>query len=160
MSQWKKCFVLSAVILFAAISVMAQQLQKMSRDETAVRQIVQQLQDGWNTHNSKAFAAPFAEDADYVIVNGMQAKGREAIEKGHTDLFTTIYKDSRNNATVKSVRFLRPDVALVHVQWVLEFQAGGETRKASATCTMVMTNDKGKWSIAAFQNTPIQTETR
>ena len=160
MSQLKKCFILAAVILTVALSGKAQTSEKMSRDETAVRQIVQQVQDGWNAHDGKAFAAPFAADADYVIVNGMQINGREAIEKGHIGIFTTIYKDSRNIATIKSVRFLRKDVAVVHIEWNLEFTVGGETRKGHALNTMIMTKDKGKWSIAAFQNTPIQTESR
>ena len=134
--------------------------QNSNKDEDAIRQVVQQVQDGWNAHDGKAFAAPFATDADYVVVNGMRATGREEIEKGHTAIFTTIYKDSRNAATVKSIRFLRPDVAVVHVEWNLEFRAGGETRKGHAMNTMVMTKENGKWSIAAFQNTPIQPQGR
>lgn len=138
----------------------AQTSQNKTADEAAIRQVVKQVEDGWNAHDGKAFAAPFASDADYVVVNGMRVTGREAIEKGHTAIFTTIYKDSRNAATVKSIRFLRPDVAVVHVEWNLEFRAGGETRKGHAMNTMVMTKDGGKWSIAAFQNTPIQAEGR
>jgi uncharacterized protein (TIGR02246 family) len=134
--------------------------QNSNKDEDAIRQVVQQVQDGWNAHDGKAFAAPFATDADYVVVNGMRATGRVEIEKGHTAIFTTIYKDSHNVATVKSIRFLRPDVAVVHVEWNLEFRAGGETRKGHAMNTMVMTKENGKWSIAAFQNTPIQPQGR
>ncbi len=160
MSQLKKCFTLAAVVLALALSGKAQTSQKMSRDETAVRQIVQQVQDGWNAHDGKGFAAQFNADADYVVVNGMHLNGRDAIEKGHTGIFTTIYKDSRNIATIKSVRFLRKDVAVVHVEWNLEFNAGGKTQKGHALNTMIITKDKGKWGIAAFQNTPIQMETR
>lgn len=138
----------------------AQTSQNSNTDEAAIRRVVKQVEDGWNAHDGKAFAASFAPDADYVIVNGMRATGREEIEKGHTAIFTTIYKDSRNAATVRSIRFLRPDVAVVHVEWNLEFRAGGGTRKAHAMNTMVMTRDGGKWSIAAFQNTPIQAEGR
>ena len=129
-------------------------------DEAAVRKIVQQVQDAWNAHDAKAFAAPFASNADYVVVNGMKIEGREAIEKGHVGIFATIYKDSRNVGTVRSVRFLRPDVAVVHVEWNLEFQAGGQPQKAQAMNTMVMTREGGQWSIAVFQNTPIQAQPR
>ena len=149
-----------ALIMLSVQVSSAQILQSSSKDEDAIRQVVQQIQDGWNAHDGKAFAAPFAADADYVVVNGMKIKGREAIEKGHTAIFTTIYKDSHNIGTVKSIRFLRPDVAVVHVEWNLEFRVGGETRKGHAVNTMVMTKDGGKWSIAAFQNTPIQAEGR
>ena len=82
--------------------------------------------------------------------------GREAIEKGHTGIFSTFLKDSTNIATVKSIRFLRPDIAVVHAEWNLEVRAYGRTEKRRAMSTMLMTKDGGKWSIAAFQNTPIQ----
>jgi uncharacterized protein (TIGR02246 family) len=149
-----------AFMSFGALESQAQTPPNSSADETALRQIVQQLQDGWNAHDGKAFAAPFAADADYVVVNGMRLKGREDIEKGHTQIFTTIYKESHNVATVKGVRYLRPDVAVVHVEWNLEFSMGGEKRKATAMNTMIMTKDSGKWSIAAFHNTPVQQQGR
>jgi uncharacterized protein (TIGR02246 family) len=153
-------FIVTAFLFFGALTSNAQTSPNSSTDEAALRQIVQQLQDAWNAHDGKAFAAPFATDADYVVVNGMKFKGREDIEKGHTQIFSTVYKDSHNVGTVKSVRFLRPDVAVVHVEWNLEFSMGGEKRKAQAMNTMTMTKDGGKWSIAAFQNTPVQSQGR
>lgn len=148
------------VFLLATLSIAVwankiQNSQDSTKDEASLRQIVQQLQDGWNAHDGKAFAAPFAADADYVIVNGMKIKGREAIEKGHAAIFANIYKDSHNIGTVQSIRFLRPDVAIVHVEWKLEFRVGSETKKARAMNTIIMTKEGGKWSIAAFHNTPI-----
>ncbi|MEP7343335.1 MAG: SgcJ/EcaC family oxidoreductase [Acidobacteriota bacterium] len=138
----------------------AQTPQTSSADEAAIRQIVQQLQDGWNAHDGKAFAAPFAADADYVVINGTKIKGKEAIEEGHTGIFTTVYKDSHNVGTVKGLRFLRPDVAVVHVEWALEVRTGDKVEKARATNSKVMTKAGGKWAISAFQNTPMRTAER
>ncbi|MBK6900034.1 MAG: SgcJ/EcaC family oxidoreductase [bacterium] len=138
----------------------AQVSHNSNTDEAAIRQVVKQVEDGWNAHDGKAFGASFAPDAGYVVVDGMRATGRAEIEQGHTMIFTTISKESRNAGTAKSIRFLRPDVAVVHVAWNLEYSAGGETRKGHAINTMVMTKDGGQWSIAVFQNTPIQAEGR
>lgn len=149
---------LMGFMLAGVLPTGAQTQKNSSADEAAIRQVVQQVQDGWNAHDGKAFAAPFATDADYVVVNGMRAQGREAIERGHIAIFTTIYKDSHNVGTVKSIRFLRSDVAVVHIEWNLEVRPGGE--KHHAMNTMVMTKDGSKWSIAAFQNTPIQQQAR
>ena len=163
MSRRRNLFaVVTLALIFVSFSTnnYAQTPSTANTDEAAIRQVVKQVEDAWNAHDGKAFAAPFAADADYVVVNGMYAKGREAIERGHTGIFTTIYKDSRNVATVKSVRFLRPDVAVAHVGWNLEFKMNGATQKGHAMNTMVLTKDGGKWSIAAFQNTPIQPEGR
>lgn len=149
----------AAIMILMLVSLQvssAQTSHDSSKDEAAIRQIVQQIQDGWNAHDGKAFAAPFAADADYVVVSGMKIKGREVIEKGHVSIFTTIYKESHNVATIKGIRFLRPDVAVVHVEWNLEVRPGGE--KARAMNSMVLTKDGGKWSIVAFHNTPIQSE--
>jgi len=149
------------LILFAAATgVFAQQASKTAdtaKDEAAARQIVKQLENAWNAHDGKAFAAPFAADADYVVVDGMYVKGREAIEKGHQGIFDTLFKDSTNRGTVTSVRFVRPDVAIVHVEWNLTVRSGGKENLGVAMNTMFMTKDGGKWSIAAFHNTPKRT---
>ena len=156
MSQ-RNCLVWFAVISLFVLGP-AVKAQTSTADETAIKNLVQQVQDGWNAHDGAAFAAPFAGDADYVVINGMKIKGRDEIEKGHTQIFTTMYKDSRNNATVKGIRFLRPDVAVVHIEWNLEFTADGEKKKNRAMNSWVVTKDNGKWSIASFQITPIQAE--
>ena len=160
----KRIQILAAIVLafvsFTAHASHAQTPPKSNSDEAALRQIVQQLQDGWNAHDGMAFTAPFAADADYVVVNGLKLKGKDAIEKGHTMIFTTVYKDSHNVATVKGVRFLRPDVAVVHVEWNLEVRTEGRLETGHTINTMVMTKDGGKWSIAAFHNTPIRMDGR
>jgi uncharacterized protein (TIGR02246 family) len=141
-----------------SVSVSAQQHSvsgSRAEDESAIQKIIGRLQDGWNKGDGKAFAAPFAEDADYVIVNGMRIKGRDVIATGHQNIFDTIYKNSHNEGTIQSIRFIRADVAIVHVEWHLKFGAGGNVREGKAMNSMVMTKEKGEWGITAFHNTPI-----
>jgi uncharacterized protein (TIGR02246 family) len=125
-------------------------------DEQAIREIARRLEEGWNSGDGQAFAAPFAEDSDYVVVDGRHIKGRLANAQGHQFIFDTIYRDSTNTMGVESVRFLRPDVALAHVRHHLKFSRDGQPAEGHARSTWVLTKDKGQWSIAAFQNTPIQ----
>lgn len=122
-------------------------------DETALREIVKQMETGWNTKSGAVFAKGFAEDADYVIINGMYIKGRATIESAHQRIFDTIYKDTNITLTVKQIRFLRPDVAVVHV----EGHRGGPTKELTqaAMLTLMMTKEKQGWVIAAFQNTAV-----
>lgn len=126
-----------------------------AEDEASIRKIVIAVKDGWNAGDGRAFAAPFAEDADYVIVNGMRIKGREIIAAGHQNIFDTIYKNSQIAATIESVRFLRDDVAVAHIEWHLKYRAGNEARESKSMNSMVMTRQGGRWVIAAFHNTPI-----
>ncbi|HEX8130493.1 MAG TPA: SgcJ/EcaC family oxidoreductase [Pyrinomonadaceae bacterium] len=124
-------------------------------DEAAVRENVRQMEVGWNTKSGALYAKPFAADADYVVVNGVHLRGREAIEKSHQHIFDTFYKNSILSISVKQIRFLRPDVAVVHVQGVNRIRQGAETREMNAMVTLVMTKEKGDWKIVAFQNTQI-----
>ena len=146
-----------AMALAAMTSARAQQAATNDRaaDEAAIRRIVKAVEDGWNAGDGNAFAAPFAEDADYVVVNGMRIKGRETIASGHQQIFDTIYKGSHNEATLQSIRFLRDDAAIAHIEWHLKYAVGGSAHQRKAMCSMVMTKQGGRWSIAAFHNTPI-----
>ncbi|MEO7908489.1 MAG: SgcJ/EcaC family oxidoreductase [Roseiflexaceae bacterium] len=146
---------------WASISNVMEDLQ-MSRsfnadDEREIRAIVEQVEAGWNANSGQQFAAVFADDADYIVVDGRQIKGRAVIARGHQHIFDTIYRGSTNRATVRSIRLLREDVALVHVEWHLTFGQGDAIHEGRAINTMIITNEAGEWSIAAFQNTPLAT---
>lgn len=121
-----------------------------------IRANIEQMVKGWNEKSGAEFAKPFAENSDYVVVNGMHIKGRADNAKSHQQIFDTIYKDSRIVTTVKQIRFLRPEVAVVHGESSLAFKIGSEEKKGHGYITLVMVREKGKWEIAAFQNTAIQ----
>lgn len=140
---------------FTASAQEASMAKANAADEAALRENVRQMEEGWNTKSGSLFAQPFATDADYVVINGMFIQGRDAIAKGHQGIFDTIYKDSTLKLSVKQLRFLRPDVAVVHVTGHNKFRRGEETRETDAIITMTMTKDKGEWKIAAFQNTQV-----
>jgi uncharacterized protein (TIGR02246 family) len=147
------------ILMFAAAGFYAQEKAKTSeasKDEAMIRANVEQVAKGWNAKSGAEFAKPFAEDADYVVINGMHVKGRAAIDKAHQSIFDTIYKNSTVAVTVEQIRFLRPDVAVVHVRSALSVTRENSTQTGTGRITLVMTKNKDKWEIAAFQNTSIQ----
>lgn len=144
-------FVTLMMLGFSAQTMQSQ--DNHAADEAAMRDAVKQLETGWNTKSGAVFAKPFAEDADYVVINGNYIKGRAAIETGHQRIFDTIYKDTNLTLTVKQIRFLRADVAVVHV----DGRRTGPTKEmtSDAVLTLTMTKEKQGWVIAAFQNTAV-----
>jgi uncharacterized protein (TIGR02246 family) len=150
----KNLISLSVVLLFAFIQPVYAQNDRAA-DEAAIRDNVKQLETGWNTKSGATFAKPFAADADYVVINGMYIKGRDVIATQHQRIFDTIYKDTKIALTVKQVRFLRPDVVVVHASG----HRDGPTSELiqDAMLTLVMTKEGQGWSIAAFQNTAVVT---
>ncbi|HEY5838213.1 MAG TPA: SgcJ/EcaC family oxidoreductase [Pyrinomonadaceae bacterium] len=128
-----------------------------SADDAAMRENVKQMEIGWNAKQGALYAKPFTHDADYVVINGMYLQGRTTIEKAHQRIFDTFYKNTTISLVVRQIRFLRPDVALVHVSGHLDAPENEKQFVADASITLVMTRDKQSWKIAAFQNTQVTT---
>ena len=143
---------LAACALYAAAPAAAAD----NADEAAIRGNVRQMEAGWNAKSGAEFAKPFAADADYVVINGMYIKGREAIAESHQRIFDTFYRESTLSLSVKQVRMLRPDVAVVHVMSTNKVPRGAETQVGEAIITLLMTKESGVWKIAAFQNTEVK----
>ena len=122
-------------------------------DEGALRENVKYLETGWNAKSGKVFAKPFAEDADYVVINGRYLKGRATIEATHEQIFATIFKETTIKLKVEHVRFLRSDVAVVHVSGHRD--SPNKELVSDAMITMVMIKEKQGWMITAFQNTEV-----
>jgi uncharacterized protein (TIGR02246 family) len=120
---------------------------------------VAQLEAGWNAGDGDAFAAPFAADADYVVVDGAYISGRSVIAAGHRHILATVYRGSANCGTVEAIRFLRPDVAVARVRWRLRFDDGSGPQEAESRCQVVATREPGGWGLAVFQNTPVVART-
>jgi uncharacterized protein (TIGR02246 family) len=147
----KRHFISLAVLVLLGFIQPIQAQHDRAVDEAAIRDNVKQMVTGWNTKNGSNYAQVFAEDADFVVINGMYVKGRAEIEKSHQRIFDTIFKDTTVSLDVKQIRFLKPDVVVVHVTG----RRDGPTDdlKQGAIITMVMTKEKQGWKVVAFQNT-------
>ena len=95
------------------------------------------------------------EDATFIQIFGGQLDGRAAIEAAHRAIFDTIYKGSRATFTVRGIRFLRPDVALIFTRAHVDFFEANEPREIDTRPTLTVVKDQSAWRIAAFQNTKI-----
>lgn len=127
--------------------------QTQNQDETTIRALLQQTLDGWNGGSGAAFAAPFAEDADFVAFDGSYFKGRKEIAGFHQVLFDQWLGGTRLVGKVRSVRFLTGEVAVMHTVGgtVMAGQTDLEPERNSIQ-TMVVTRQDSEWRIAAFQN--------
>jgi len=48
--------------------------------------------DAWSVGDGAAFAAPFADDADFVVFEGTHLKGRQQIASFTQQIFDTVVK--------------------------------------------------------------------
>src|SRR5436309_5759069 len=100
----------------------------MAAAEQVIQGILQQIETAWNRYDSVSLAAAFAEDANFIQIFGGQLDGRAAIEAAHRHIFETIYRGSHASFVLRSIRFLRPDVAVVFARRSEERRVGKECR--------------------------------
>jgi uncharacterized protein (TIGR02246 family) len=139
------------------VSSQALQQSTMAADEAAVRALYQQMMDGWNQGSGKAFAAPFADEGDFIAFDGTHFKGRSEIASSHQPLFDKWLKGTRLVGQVTSIRFLSPEVALMHATGgtVMRGKSAPSPERDSIQ-TLVATKRGGQWRLTAFQNTRIR----
>jgi uncharacterized protein (TIGR02246 family) len=111
--------------------------------ETAILHLLETFTDGWNRRDLAAVASPFSEEADFITVTGLWWRGRAEIAERHR----TRFRPGRLNSEGVSIRFLRPDVAVVHLQW----ESGG----GKGILTFLASEENGRWQFDAAQNTDI-----
>ncbi|HJZ50395.1 MAG TPA: SgcJ/EcaC family oxidoreductase [Roseiflexaceae bacterium] len=121
-------------------------------DVAAVRTLLQQFYDAWG--DADAYASVFTEDADYIAFDGTHAKGRDAIAESHRPLFERFLKGSRLFGEAPAIRFLAPDVALIHSKGAV-LRAGQQrpSPRRMSVQTVVAVKQADGWRLAAFQNT-------
>jgi uncharacterized protein (TIGR02246 family) len=133
------------------------ELAAASADEAAIWALFEELLDAWGRGDGLAYAALFTADADYLAFDGSHTKGQQAIASAHQQLFDTWLKGTRLVGQIDSLRFLAPDVALVHATGGTLFsgQPASRARRPSIQ-TLVAVKRAGQWRFTAFHNNRIQ----
>jgi uncharacterized protein (TIGR02246 family) len=126
-------------------------------DERAIRAVHGQVLDAWGAGNGKAFAASFSDDALFIGFDGSVMRGREQIASTHQDVFDRWMKGTRLVEEQTEVRFVDPDVAIVHTLGGTVMPGKSEpTPERDSIQTLVAVRDAGGWSFVSFQNTRIR----
>jgi uncharacterized protein (TIGR02246 family) len=134
-------------------------------DEAAIRQLFEDMQEGQNTKNGELFASAFAQEHDYVAINGMFLANQT--QEDNARVHQRLYDESRSSVAgryvevevrlhVAKIRSLTvPEVAVAHVESEIRLKDQAE-KKTKNIITAVMQKQEGEWKIVAFHNAPIQ----
>jgi uncharacterized protein (TIGR02246 family) len=130
--------------------------------ESQVQRILTKQQIAWNIGDSASWGSAFAEDADFININGQVFHGREAIRQLHATTFAGQFKGSHTRITMRQFRQITPDVVLVEaLHEVTNFKSlppginptEGAILKARSKYVLIKRDDL--WQIIAAQNTAI-----
>ncbi|WP_034483969.1 SgcJ/EcaC family oxidoreductase [Actinomadura oligospora] len=126
----------------------------MTDNETAVRDLFDQLCTAWADGDAEAFAALYADDATSISPMAF-ASGRDAVRDRMAGAFAGPFKGTRLHDEFHSVRFPSPTTALVTVRSVA-LRPGEEPASASGWlhATWVLGTDGDGWKVHAFHGCP------
>ena len=127
--------------------------QTNNQSESDIRGLVTGFAKSWNEPGMPGFSYLFTQDADFVVITGKWLKGRSEIVSYHRDLLATYYKGSHLSPVQVWVRFVNPDVAVVHAAWNASYTRDGKEESRTALMTLTVTKQEDKWRIAAAHNT-------
>ena len=134
-------------------------------DEAAIRQLIEDMQEGQNTKNGELFASAFAQEHDYVAINGMFLPNQT--KEDNARIHQGLYDESRSSVAgkyaevevrlnVAKIRALTaPEVIVAHVESEFCLKDHAE-KKTKNIITAVMQKREGEWEIVAFHNAPVQ----
>ena len=126
------------------------------QDEKAVRELPQTFSNAWAKHDGHELAKIMADDVDFVTVGATWFSGRADFEKYHTRLLSGRFKESTNTPLEIAVRFIRPDLALIHWSWRIQGDKntdGSPRPPRFGLMTMLAEKRKGTWLVVVAQNT-------
>ena len=147
------CRVLLACLAFGLTTPV---LGQSAEDEQAIRQLAQQYEAGWNTHDMDLLGRMRADDSDFVTVTGEHRKGRAASMAQLAEQHRTQFRDSTWTNEQVNVQFLRPDIALVHIEWAIKGDRDPDDTPRpprKGIFTWVVIKQGGEWKLRAAHNT-------
>jgi uncharacterized protein (TIGR02246 family) len=153
------CLLALAPVVVATVAAYPQ----ASPDETAVRSIIHDEIAAWNSGDAVAFSRHFAADGTFTNIRGQFFTGREAFTEKHDFIFKGVYRGTTMKQDVVSLKFVRPDVAIVEtltavigIQKPSPGMSMDEKGRLRSRLLQIMVKDGGEWKIVTFHNTDVR----
>lgn len=131
-----------------------------AEDMQALHKVAEQWERFWNSHDMVSFATLFANDVDFVTKSGNWFKGKEATMNHHRQNHATIFKNSTWTIDSVTMKYVKPDVAIIHVGWGISgdsFHDGTPSSPRHGMSTWVAVKQNKEWLLLAVQNANIVT---
>lgn len=144
-----RTFLILAAVLALATAVGAPAMQGNPEDEEAIRKQIERLAQVHEKGDAKAVAALFDSDGDTIIRSRSVVKGRAAVEKAMAETYSQREEGFTITITVDSIRFLKPDVAIVNTS--AEGTYSKERKPWNDRGTAVMIRKDSQWLLAAVR---------
>jgi len=134
-------------------------------DETAIRKILEEEVTTWNRGDTDGYSRHFATEGTFTNVQGIFFTGHKAFRDRHEEIFRGQFRGTVLQEEVVSLRFVRPDVAVVDsLTWVSGFSKAGPPSvlrtdakgRLRTRLLQVFVRDGDDWKIVVYHNVDIK----
>ena len=143
--------------------VLALQLGAQSPDEMALRNIIKDEINTWNRGDAVGYSRHFAAGGTFTNIRGQFFTGYPAFLKQHEVIFKGVYKKTTLNQEVISLKFIRPDLAIVETVTTVAGAAQAppgvtrdSKRRIRTRLMQVAMKSGGAWTIVAYHNVDVK----
>jgi len=147
-----------SLLIAIALGALTARSSAQPRAEEVIGQTMQAYAASWNSRDARALNDLYTQDADYTGFGSVMARGRDEIEARYSALFAPPNDPGHMVLEVSSLRFLKPDVALVDGTFQLTPTTSGSGDSSTrAQFVAVLTSDQEAWRITAFWSKRVET---
>ena len=151
------------VVLLLSAAAMPAMPRQNPTSEDEIRRIVAAQAVAWNAGDGVAYGEHLAPDASFTNIFGMVMYGREAFAKRHAEILATFYKGTTKHHTIRRIRLVTSDVALVdidnEVRGVKAMPGGAIVPAGGVVKTQLMevfVRRDGRWWVEAYHNVDVK----
>lgn len=131
-------------------------------DEAVIRAIVQNETDTWNKGDAVGYSKDFATNGTFTNIRGQFFTRYDGFLKQHQVIFDGIFKNTTLSQQVVSLKFVRPDVAIVETLTAVSGVAQPPTGvvlhegRIRTRLLQIVAKDSGVWRIVTYHNTDVK----
>jgi uncharacterized protein (TIGR02246 family) len=150
------------LILLAIACATGAQARSGITDEAAIQSIVQNETDTWNKGDAVGYSKDFAANGTFTNIRGQFFTGYDGFLKQHQAIFDGLFKNTTLTQRVVSLKFVRPDVAIVETLTAVAGMAQPPTGVAlhdgriRTRLLQIVAREKGVWKIVTYHNTDVK----
>jgi uncharacterized protein (TIGR02246 family) len=153
-------------VLTSLISAKGRASAQATPGEQRIRNIIQNEASAWTSGDAAAYSRDFAADGVFTNILGQFSIGHEAFLKQHEYIFKGPYRGTTAQLDIVSLKFVRPDVAIVHVLTSVtgfESLAPGLAKDSKGRLRtrlmQVLVRENGTWRIVDYHNVDVKAQT-
>ncbi len=149
-----------------AMGFLATMLSSQTRaDESEITRILGEEASSWNAGDAHGYSRHFSAGGTFTNILGMFFTGRQAFQDKHEEIFRGIYKGTTLEQKIASIRYIRPDVAIVEtLASVSGFSKAGlpagiridESGCLRVRLLQVFVKNSDGWEIATYHNVDLK----